>query len=122
MKSISRSAGSLASIVIAAAALTGCATAQQEEHRHNHPEAASETSPKGTGRGGSSGGADGQMGMMGRAGADGQMDMKSMCDMHNKMMGSKTSAERSAMMDDHMKNMSPEMRQRHMEMIERQCK
>jgi hypothetical protein len=42
--------------------------------------------------------------------------------MHEKMKRSRTPQERSAMMDDTMKNMTPEMRQRHLEMMERQCR
>ena len=113
MKSIFQSLGSRVAVLIAAIALTGCA-AIRDEHRQHQLEASSATSPGGMGRGGSTG----QMGMMG--GAGGQMDMKSMCEMHNKM-SSKTPKERSAMMDEHMKSMSPEMRQRHMEMMQ-QCK
>ena len=64
----------------------------------------------------------GQMGMMGQGGAAGQMDMKSMCEMHDRMKNARTPEERSAMMDERMKNMSPEMRQRHMEMMQQQCK
>ena len=114
MKSVFQNAGSLIAVLIAAAALSGCAVGQ-EEHLQHHPEAASATSPGGMGQGGTTG----QMGMMGNAG--GQMDMKSMCEMHNKMMSSKTPAEQTAMMDDHMKSMSPEMRQHHMKMMQ-QCK
>lgn len=114
MKLIFQRASSLVFALIAAAALTGCA-ASQEDHLQHHPGAASATSPGGMGRGGS----PGQMGMMG--GANGRMDMKSMCEMHNKMMSSKTPEQQRAMMDDHMKSMSPEMRQHHMEMM-KQCK
>ena len=152
MKSIFQSAGSLVAVLIAAAALTGCA-AGQEEHMQHRPDAASATSPGGMGRGGSTGqmgmmggagpdgqkgmmgGADGQKGMMGGgaagqkgmmgSGAGGQMgmmDKKSMCEMHDKMMSAKTPAERTAMMDDHMKNMSPEEKQKHMGMMKQQCK
>lgn len=141
MQSIFQSAGSLVAVLIAAAALTGCATSQ-EEHRQHHPEAAAAGSPADMGRGGSTaqmgamggagpdgqrgmmgGGADGQKGMMGGgAGQMGMMDKKSMCEMHDKMMSGKTPAERTAMMDDRMKNMSPEERQKHMEMMKQQCK
>ncbi len=131
MKSIFRSAGSLMAVFVAAAALTGCA-AIKEEHKQHHPAASATESPGGMGRGGSTG----QMGMMGGAGPDGQkgmmgggasgqmgmMDKKSMCEMHDKMMTARTPAERTAMMDDRMKNMSPEARQKHMEMMKQQCK
>jgi hypothetical protein len=55
-------------------------------------------------------------------GAAGQMDMKdmqSMCDMHKKMMASKTPAEREAMMGG--QTMSPDMK-KHMMMMQEQCK
>ena len=138
MKSIFQSAGSLVAVLIAAAALTGCATSQ-DEHRQHHPEAAAAGWPADMGRGGSTGmmggagpdgqrgmmggGADGQKGMMGSgAGQMGMMDKKSMCEMREKMMSSKSPAERTAMMDDRMKSMSPEERQKHMEMMKQQCK
>ena len=69
------------------------------------------------------GASTGQMGMMG-GGASGQMgmmDRKSMCEMHHRMMTAKTPAERAAMMDERMKNMSPETRQKHLEMMKQQC-
>ena len=45
-------------------------------------------------------------------GIDRQMkmtDMKAMCDIHRKMMSANTPEERRAMMNEHMKNMPPEM-------------
>jgi starvation-inducible outer membrane lipoprotein len=48
------------------------------------------------------------------------MDMQSMCEMH-KMMGGKPSAEQQAMMQEHMKSMTPEMRER-MQAMHEQCK
>lgn len=126
---------SLIAVFAVAAALTGCAANQtqpqtkattQEEHKAHHPESeAAQPSSKAGQRGGSGSmgmmgqGGGGQMGMMGQAG---QMDMKSMCEMHDRMKATRTPAERSAMMDERMKNMSPEMRQRHMEMMQQQCK
>jgi hypothetical protein len=44
------------------------------------------------------------------------MDPQSMCEMHRKMMGSMTPAQQQAMMDEHVKSMSPEMRSRMQEM------
>jgi hypothetical protein len=105
-------------VFVAAAALTGCA-AMEEKHRQHHPESSTAESSGGMGRGGSTG----QMGMMG-GGAGGQMgmmDKKSMCEMHDRMMTAKTPAEQAAMMDECMKNMSPEARQKHMEMMKQQC-
>jgi len=107
MKSIFRNAASFAAILLASAALSGCA-ALREQHAQHHPEAASTGSQGTMGRGG-------QMGMMGN------MDMKSMCEMHDRMMSARTPEERSAMMNERMKNMSPEMRERQVEMMRQQC-
>jgi hypothetical protein len=49
------------------------------------------------------------------------MDMKAMCDMHRQMMVGNTPQERQAIIDEHMKSMSPQMRQ-HMRMMDEQCK
>jgi hypothetical protein len=49
------------------------------------------------------------------------MDMQSMCEKHKKMMSGKPSAEQPAMMQEHMKSMTPEMRQR-MQAMREQCK
>lgn len=130
----------LVAALLAVAALAGCAATQQkgreapsrggvsqEEHRAHHPQGATAQPPAATGAGTAArqgGMMGGQGGMMGGQGGmmGGQMDMKSMCDMHEKMKRSRTPQERSAMMDDTMKNMTPEMRQRHLEMMERQCR
>ncbi len=65
----------------------------------------------------------GQMGnMSGMSGmGGGQMDMQAMCDRHKGMMAGKSPAEQQAMMADHMKSMSPEMRTRMQAMYEK-CK
>jgi hypothetical protein len=44
------------------------------------------------------------------------MDMAAMCDMHKKEMAGKTAAQQQAIMQEHMKSMPPEMRQRMQEM------
>lgn len=62
----------------------------------------------------------GQHGSMGHHASQG-MDMKSMCDMHKKEMAGKTAAEQQALMQEHMKSMAPEMRERMQEMMA-QCK
>jgi hypothetical protein len=85
------------------AALTGCA-ATGSEGRH-----ASQTTTAGpSGRGGM----QGQQGMM--------MDMLAMCDMHKQQMAGKSPQERQAMMDEHMRSMPPQMRDRMQSML-RQC-
>jgi len=48
-------------------------------------------------------------------------DMTAMCDMHKQMMAGKSDAERRAMVEQHMKNMSPGMRQ-HMQTMQEHCK
>jgi hypothetical protein len=51
----------------------------------------------------------------------GSMDMQSHCDMHKKMMAGQSSAQQQAMMQEHMKSMAAEMRQR-MQTMHEQCK
>lgn len=98
-----------AAAVLAAVTLTGCATGATDQHRQHPPESAASAS-------------HGHMGMKGGHMGSGMMmseaEMKSMCDMHMKMMSAKTPEERKAMMDEHMKTMSPQMKQHHMEMMQ----
>lgn len=51
----------------------------------------------------------------------GGMDMQSHCEKHKKMMNGKSTAEQQAMMQEHMKSMAPEMRQR-MQAMHEQCR
>lgn len=53
--------------------------------------------------------------------ATGTGDMAEMCEMHRKEMAGKTAAEQEALVREHMKGMSPEMRQR-MEAMHARCK
>jgi hypothetical protein len=143
MKLFLQKASSLIAILAAAAALAGCAANQsqpqsqpktptqtEEEHKAHHPDGAAAQPSSRMAQGGASnsmgmmgqGAQGGGMGKMGQGGAAGQMDMKSMCDMHDRMKTAGTDKERSAMMDENMKSMSPEMRQKHMEMMQQQCK
>ena len=77
----------------------------------------------------SSSGSMGNMGNMGNMGGmggmsgmtGGQMDPQAMCDRHKSMMAGKSAAEQQAMMNDHMKSMTPEMRTRMQAMYEK-CK
>jgi hypothetical protein len=97
--------------IVAAMAMAGCATNQDAEHSEHHP--APSTAPSG---GMMSPGAPGdQMAMVD------MKDMKAMCEMHKKMMGTKTPEEQKAMMDERMKSMSPEMMKKHMAMVQ-ECK
>lgn len=51
----------------------------------------------------------------------GTMDPQAMCEMHKKMMSGKATAEQQANMQEHMKSMTPEMRQR-MQAMHEKCK
>jgi hypothetical protein len=75
--------------------LGGCATSYEAHHRMHHGD-----SPM----------------------AHGPGAMKdSMCDMRSQMTSGETAAERQAMMDEHMKTMSPEMRKQ-MQAMHEQCR
>ncbi len=89
----------LISSVILAVGLAGCAATASQGDAHVHADA-----PAKPGMGG--------MGMM---------DMQQRCEMHKKMMSGKPPAEQQAMMQERMKSMTPEMRQR-MEAMHQQCK
>lgn len=82
--------------------LASCATSAADQHKAHHPDGAASGQEK--------------MGMMAgsmpMAGMDG--NMMEMC---KKMMNAKTPEEQKAMMDEHMKSMSPEMREQCMEMM-----
>ena len=135
MKFISLKPALLSGALVAAITLAGC-TGMQHRGPHGGMMGQGGTTGQGgqMGQGGmmGQGGQMGQGGMMGQGGQmgqggmmmgqGGQMDMKSMCAMHERMKSARTPQERSAMMDQYMTNMTPEMRQRHMEMLERQCR
>ncbi len=93
MNALFRPAG-LAAAAFAVLALTGCASSHDAKHARHH---SASSSPH-------------------------AMDMKAMCEMHQKMMSTKTPEERQAMMDQHMKSMSPEKMKAHMEMMQNKCK
>lgn len=100
-----------ATAALAAAILAGCATdpAAQARHRQHHPDAAQSQGRMGMGMG---------AGPMGRGMMMSDAEMKSMCEMHEKMMGTMTPEERKSMMTEHMKKMSPETMKKHMEMMQ----
>lgn len=58
----------------------------------------------------------------GAIGQTGTAEMQTMCSMYRNMAKARTPEERQAMMDEHMRQMSPEMQQRHMEMMGQRCK
>lgn len=100
-----------AAAALAAAILAGCATgpAAQERHRQHHPDSAQSQGRMGMGMG---------AGSMGKGMMMSDAEMKSMCEMHEKMMDAKTPEERKSMMTEHMKKMSPEAMKKHMEMMQ----
>lgn len=51
----------------------------------------------------------------------GSVDPQAHCEMHKQKMAGKSPAQQQAMMQDHMKSMTPEMRQR-MQAMHEQCK
>lgn len=93
--------------VLATVILTACTTDLAAKHRQHHPESNASQMSMGMGAG-----------PMGKGMMMSDADMKSMCDMHEKMMGAKTPAEQKAVMAEHMKTMSPEMMKRHMGMMQ----
>jgi hypothetical protein len=106
--------------VLVTAGLSACtAPAGGNMHAHHHP--AQEA--------GSAGRPSADMAMGGTAGAatasgqpgQGGMDMRQMCAMHRDIQAAPES-QRQAMMDRQMQQMSPEMRQRHMDMMRQHCK
>jgi hypothetical protein len=58
----------------------------------------------------------------GGIGQTGTADLQTMCSMYRNMANARTPEERQAMMDQHMRQMSPEMQQRHMQMMGERCK
>ena len=123
--------------VLAAANLLGaCASPPDGQHGQHHPgsqanPAASSPAGASPAQGGTAGATTTQSGpcceMMGGGGGPGgsggmgQMDREAMCAMYRGMRDAPSEQERQAMMDRHMQAMSPEMRQRHMEMMRQRC-
>lgn len=80
-------------LAFAAALSTGALAQSDKEHAAHHPEGASAPAAKGTAKAAPA--APTQM----------DMQMKSMQEMHEKMMATKTPEERQALMTEHMKSM-----------------
>lgn len=117
-----RNAAVLMAAVALATTLPGCATQggagpdARGAHRHGAP--AGTAGPDGARMmGGHGAGKD--AGAHGAAGGQ-PMDMQGMCAPHGPGSGAQA-AEHRAMMEQHMKDMSPEMRQRHMDMMRQHC-
>ena len=100
--------------------LSGCAaTPSAEEHERHHP-ANSRTPSASSTQGGMVQGGMMQGGMM-QGGNMNMMDMKSMCEMHSRMMNA-SPEERRKMMESQQGNMSPEMMQKNMDMMQEKCR
>jgi hypothetical protein len=106
----------------AVAALAGCASAgDHDRHRMDGSDSAT-TATGGTMSAGTTGSAAGCGMMTDCAAAQGQtMDKDAMCAMYRDMQNAPNDQARQAMMDRRMQGMSPEMRQRHMDMMRQQC-
>lgn len=89
-------------------------------HRHGTAPgaAAGSTGAAGHTMHGSSGGSTGTAAAA--ASSPGQMNMQAMCAAHRQMRDA-PAGQQAAMMEQHMKGMSPDMRQRHMEMMRQHC-
>jgi hypothetical protein len=87
---------SLLSVAVASVVLAACTSVPMANHGGHHAVS------------------KGSMGM----GQMGHKDMMSMCPMHEQMMGSKTPEERKAIMAEHMRTMSPEMREMHLQRMQ----
>ena len=119
--------------LMAAAGLVACANPTGgADHAQHHPEQSATTAAPGSSgaqagmMGGSMMGSHGGSGMMGGATAGASegmrpMDKDAMCAMYRSMRDAPNEQARQAMMDRQMQGMSPEMRQRHMEMMRQQC-
>lgn len=102
----------MSTVIFAHAALAGCTTGPFGRHKQHHPPVTDTQSP-GAAESASSV-ADKPMNM--------DMDMNVRCQVHRDMMSARTQQERRAMMERHMKGMSPDMMQKHLDMMQEKCK
>ena len=116
-RTIHRTAALLASL-----ALVACTTPGGSGHAGHHPDRAAQGTAQGGGAG--TGGQAGAATMSGAPSGQmqpGQMDMGAMCAMHRDMQ-KMPPEQRQGMMDEKMKGMTPELRQHHMDMMQRECR
>jgi len=131
---------------LAVASLAGCASPSDEQRdgMHHMGQSTNATASGPSSQGGSAAGtmaaSQGGCGMMGAGtsgsgsdcgmmgdskaanpGAMPRMDKDAMCAIYRGMRDASTEQARQEMMDRQMQGMSPEMRQRHMEMMRQQC-
>jgi hypothetical protein len=95
--------------VLLGAALPGCASSQDARLEQQR---AANTGKQASGRM-TAGVPGGRMAMM---------DMMAMCDMHQKMVSPKTPEEQQASVNEHMKNVSPEKREKNLSLMREKCK
>jgi hypothetical protein len=122
---------------LSVACLAGCATPDgSSDHARHHPgPPVDATAPGPAGVAAQGGSAAGTL-MAGQAGCGmaagskagsgvgcgmSHMDKEAMCAMYRGMRDAPTEAARQAMMDRQMQDMSPEMRQQHLEMMRQHC-
>jgi hypothetical protein len=106
----------------AMAALAGCASAGDHNRHHMDGPDSTTAATGGTMSAGTTGSAAGCGMMTDCAAAQGQpMNKDAMCAMYRDMQNAPNDQARQAMMDRKMAGMSPEMRQRHMDMMRQQC-
>lgn len=100
-----------------AAALAACAPMQQDQdHQRHHPGRSVDAMAPSPGQHSAQGG----MGA-GMSGGMGPADKEAMCARYRGMRDAPDEQARQAMMHREMGAMSPEMRQRHMDMMRKQC-
>jgi hypothetical protein len=102
-------AAGVAASVAVLSALSGCANSAGARHGQDQ---ASTSGAKASARM-TSGVPGGRMAMM---------DMMAMCDMHQKMVSPKTPEEQQASVNEHMKNVSPEKREKTISLMREKCK
>jgi hypothetical protein len=104
-----------ATLLLLAGVLAGCQSWQERAPAQVHPPA-----HRGSATGAGSSGATGSTGS-GTGEETGRGDQRATCDTSRRIMGARTPAERQALMDQNMPDMSPELREQHLQMMLRQC-
>lgn len=107
----------LLAVLLAGAGLAACApTRQDQAHQRHHPGRSVDAMAPSAGQQSAQGG----MGA-GMSGSMGPADKEAMCARYRGMRDAPDEQARHAMMHKEMGAMAPEMRQRHMEMMRKQC-
>lgn len=96
--------------------------AQDAEHDHNHGAAPSASSPVQKKKPAKTKAKTAKSKATSVDGKAGMMDMKTMCDMHKEIMSAEMPSARRAMIDEKMKGMSADEKQKQLEMMDERCK